>query len=239
MMFVVPKWILPWFNRFKPLAEDELRERLLRLGKATGFSASTIQLMDGSRRSAHFNAFFAGFGRFRKIVLFDTLVQQLSAAELEAVLAHEIGHYKKKHVWKLLVWSCFALFVGFWMLAQLMNFPPFYAAFGFAEDSLALAFLLFGLLSGLVSFWITPLSSAWSRKFEYQADAFAAQTIDSENASSGAGAATLISTLRKLAEKNLSNLTSHPLYILVLLFPSHSFGARTSLAKSHSEKLIP
>lgn len=212
MMFVIPKWILPWFNRFEPLAEGELRERLLRLGKAVGFSAATIQVMDGSKRSAHSNAFFAGFGRFRKIVLFDTLIQQLSAAELEAVLAHEIGHYKKKHVWKLLAWSCFALLFGFWMLAQLMNFPPFYAAFGFAEGSLAPAFLLFGLLSGLVSFWITPLSSAWSRRFEYQADAFAAQSIDSKNASSGAGAATLISALRKLAEKNLSNLAPHPLY---------------------------
>ena len=212
MMFVVPKWILPWFNRFETLAEGELRERLLRLGKAANFSASTIQVMDGSKRSAHSNAFFAGFGRSRKIVLFDTLLQQLSAAELEAVLAHEIGHYKKKHVWKLLAWSCFALLVGFWMLAQLMNFPPFLAAFGFAEGRLAPAFLLFGLLSGLISFWITPLSSAWSRKFEYEADAFASQTIDSENASSGAGAATLINALRKLAEKNLSNLTPHPLY---------------------------
>ena len=209
MMFVVPKWILPWFNRFEPLAEGELRERLLRLGKASGFSVSSIQVMDGSKRLAHSNAFFAGFGRFRKIVLFDTLVQQLSAAELEAVLAHEIGHYKKKHLWKLLAWSCLALLVGFWALAQLMNFPPFLAAFGFAAGSLAPAFLLFGLLSGSVSFWITPLSSAWSRKFEYQADAFAAQAI--ENAS-GAGSSTLISALRKLAEKNLSNLTPHPLY---------------------------
>ena len=211
MMFVVPKWILPWFNRFEPLAEGELRERLLRLGKAAGFSVSSIQVMDGSKRSAHSNAFFAGFGRFRKIVLFDTLVQQLSAAELEAVLAHEIGHYKKKHVWKLLVWSCFALLFGFWMLAQLINFPPFLAAFGFAEGKLAPAFLLFGLLSGSVSFWITPLSSAWSRKFEYEADTFALQTIDSKNALSS-GAVTLISALRKLAEKNLSNLTPHSLY---------------------------
>lgn len=212
MMFVVPKWILPWFNRCESLAEGELRERLLRLGKAANFSATTIQVMDGSKRSAHSNAFFVGFGRFRKIVLFDTLVQQLSAAELEAVLAHEIGHYKKKHVWKLLAWSCFALLIGFWMLAQLMNFPPFLDAFGFAKGSLAPAFLLFGLLIGSVSFWITPLSSAWSRKFEYEADAFAAQTIDSENASSRSGSATLISALRKLAEKNLSNFTPHPFY---------------------------
>ena len=112
-MFVVPKWILPWFNRFETLAEGELPERLLRLGKAANFSGATIQVMDGSKRSAHSNAFFASFGRFRKIVLFDTLLQQLSAAELEAVLAHEIGHYKKKHVWKLLAWSCFALLVSF------------------------------------------------------------------------------------------------------------------------------
>ena len=140
MMFVVPKWILPWFNRFEALAEGELRERLLRLGKAANFSAATIQVMDGSRRSAHSNAFFVGFGRFRKIVLFDTLVQQLSAAELEAVLAHEIGHYKKKHVWKLLAWSCFALLVGFWMLAQLMNFSALFGRFWFCRRQLGARF---------------------------------------------------------------------------------------------------
>ncbi|MCS1407571.1 MAG: Protease HtpX [Verrucomicrobia subdivision 3 bacterium] len=204
MMIATPMWILPLFNKFEPLADGELRDRLLKLGEATGFSTATIQVMDGSKRSAHANAFFTGFGQFRKIVLFDTLIDQLSVDELEAVLAHEIGHYKKRHVLKMLVWSGAALLVSFWVLAQLIRYPPFFAAFGFAEGSLGPAFLLFGLLSGAVTFWATPISSAWSRKFEYEADAFAAQAVG--------GADALVGALRKLSEKNLSNLTPHPLY---------------------------
>ncbi len=205
MMIVAPMWILPLFNKLEPLAAGELRDRLLALGARTGFSASTILVMDGSKRSSHSNAFFTGFGRFRKIVLFDTLIEQLSIEELEAVLAHEIGHYKKKHVLKMLAWSTLSLLVSFWVLAQLMKYPPFFEAFGFESGpSGEGAFLLFGLLSGAVTFWTTPLSSAWSRKFEYEADAFAANAV-------GSGSP-LVSSLKKLTEKNLSNLTPHPLY---------------------------
>ena len=205
MMVIAPMWILPLFNKLEPMEEGPLRDRLLKLGEATGFSASTILVMDGSKRSAHSNAFFTGFGRFRKIVLFDTLIEQLSIEELEAVLAHEIGHYKKKHVLKLLGWSCLSLLVSFWILSFLLDYTPFFAAFGMPDGGTApVAFLLFSLLSGAVTFWTTPLSSAWSRKFEYEADAFAADAVGSGEP--------LVGALKKLSEKNLSNLTPHPLY---------------------------
>jgi len=204
MVVLAPILILPLFNKFAPLPEGSLRERLLALGKRTGFTARTIQVMDGSKRSRHSNAFFTGFGRFRKIVLFDTLIQQLAEPELEAVLAHEIGHYKKGHVPKLLAWSAASLFIGFYFFAWIAKQAWFYKAFGFGTGAIAPALLLFGLLSGVVTFWFSPLQNLWSRRYEYQADAFAASTMGESRPMVGA--------LRKLTEKNLSNLTPHPLY---------------------------
>ncbi len=204
MVLLAPILILPLFNKFTPLPEGSLRERLLALGKRTGFTPRTIQVMDGSKRSRHSNAFFTGFGRFRKIVLFDTLIQQLAEPELEAVLAHEIGHYKKRHVPKMLAWSAASLFLGFYVVAWIANQAWFYQAFGFGTGARAPAFLLFGLLSGVVTFWFAPLQNLWSRRYEYQADAFAAGTMGESRSMVGA--------LRKLNEKNLSNLTPHPLY---------------------------
>ena len=204
MMVLAPVLILPLFNKFTPLPEGGLRERLLGLGRRTGFTAQSIQVMDGSKRSRHSNAFFTGFGRFRKIILFDTLIQQLTEPELEAVLAHEIGHYKKRHIPKMLAWSAVSTLAGFWLIAVLAKQAWFYRAFGFEPVSLAPALLLFALLSGLVTFWFSPLAHAWSRRCEYQADAYAAQTMN--------GPQPLIGALRKLNEKNLGNLTPHPLY---------------------------
>jgi STE24 endopeptidase len=201
---LAPVLILPLFNKFTPLPEGALRERLWGLAQRTGFRVRGIQVMDGSRRSRHSNAFFTGFGRFRKIALFDTLVQQLSEAELEAVLAHEIGHFKKKHVLGMLLWSAASLFAGFWVIAWLAGQAWFYRAFGFEPGSMVPALLLFALLSGVVTFWLSPLAHWWSRRFEYQADAFAAAAMNEPQS--------LIRALRKLSEKNLSNLTPHPLY---------------------------
>ncbi len=204
LLIVAPIVILPLFNKFQPLPEGTLRERLLRLAERTGFRTRGIEIMDGSRRSRHANAFFTGLGRFRRIILFDTLVAQLDEAEVEAVLAHEIGHYRRRHVPKLLASSVVLTFVGFAAIAWLAREPWFFAAFGFREPSVPVAMLLFTLLSPAVTFWFSPLSNALSRRFEYQADAFAAQAV---------GAATpLIRALRKLYEKNLGNLTPHPLY---------------------------
>jgi STE24 endopeptidase len=166
--------------------------------------------MDGSKRSRHSNAFLTGFGRFRKIVLFDTLVAQLSEPELESVLAHEIGHYKKRHVLKSLGVSMAGVFVAFAAIAWLARQQWFYRAFGFehqrgfAAANVVPAMLLFALLAGTISFWFSPFIHMWSRRFEYDADAFACATMGE--------AQSLVQALRKLSKKNLSNLTPHPLY---------------------------
>jgi STE24 endopeptidase len=160
--------------------------------------------MDGSKRSRHSNAFFIGFGGFRKIVLFDTLIQQLAEPELEAVLAHEIGHFKKKHIPKMLAASAAGSLAGFYLVSVLAGQAWFYRAFGFEPGSIVPALLLFGLLSGVVTFWFSPLAHWWSRRYEYQADAFAAGVMKEAHS--------LVGALRKLNEKNLSNLTPHPIY---------------------------
>jgi STE24 endopeptidase len=201
---LAPVLILPLFNKFTPLPEGSLRERLLALAQRTAFQAKSIQIMDGSKRSRHSNAFFTGFGRFRKIVLFDTLVQQLLEPELEAVLAHEIGHFKKKHIPKMLCVSALGSLFGFYVLAWLLRQEWFFRSFGFASGNVAAGLVLFALLSGVVTFWGSPLLHWWSRRYEYQADAFAAQTVGQPGS--------MVSALRKLNEKNLSNLTPHPFY---------------------------
>ncbi len=201
---LAPVLILPLFNRFTPLPEGSLRERLLRLADQTQFRARGIQVMDGSKRSRHSNAFFTGFGRFRKIVLFDTLTEQLAEPELEAVLAHEIGHFKKKHIPKTLLISALVSLAGFYVISLLAKQDWFYRAFGFAQGNIAPALLLFGLLAGVVTFWFSPLAHWWSRRYEYQADEFAAGVIGEPHP--------LVRALRKLTEKNLSNLTPHPVY---------------------------
>lgn len=204
MMVVAPILILPLFNKLEPLPEGSLRERLFALAERTGFQARDIQVMDGSKRSRHSNAFFTGLGRFRRIVLFDTLIEQLDALELEAVLAHEIGHYKRKHIPKMLAWSAASLLGGFFALSVLAREDWFYQSFGFAPGQMAPVLLLFGMISGVFVFWFSPLGNRWSRKFEYEADAYAANAVRQPQP--------LIGALRKLNEKNLSNLTPHPYY---------------------------
>jgi STE24 endopeptidase len=204
MLVLAPVLILPLFNKFTPLPEGALRERLLKLAERTRFRARSIQVMDGSKRSRHSNAFFTGFGGFRKVVLFDTLIQQLAELELEAVLAHEIGHFKKKHIPKTLAASALGSLAGFWLIALLAQQDWFYRSFGFAPGNIVPALLLFGLVSGVITFWFSPVAHWWSRRYEYQADAFAAEVMNEPRS--------LIGALRKLNEKNLSNLTPHPLY---------------------------
>ncbi len=204
MLVLAPVLILPLFNKFTPLPEGSLRERLLNLAARTRFRARSIQVMDGSKRSRHSNAFLTGFGHFRKIVLFDTLIQQLAEPELEAVLAHEIGHHRLKHIPKMLLLSAAGSLLGTWLISLLAGQAWFYRGFGFEPGHFASALLLFGLLDGLVTFWLWPLARWWSRRCEYQADAFAAAAMREPGP--------LIGALRKLSEKNLSNLTPHPFY---------------------------
>ena len=202
MMVLYPKLILPLFNKLTPLPEGDLRTRLLDLAHRTGFKAATIEVIDGSKRSGHSNAFFTGFGRFRRIVLFDTLIAQLTPEELEAVLAHEVGHYRRGHIPKTLALAAAIQFGAFAAIAWLANSDWFNPTFNFPAHELAPSFLLFGLLSGAVGFWFTPLGNLLSRKHEYEADAFARDAVG--------GAAPLVGALRKLAQKNLNNLTPHP-----------------------------
>jgi STE24 endopeptidase len=210
LLLIAPALIMPLFNKFTPLPQGTLRDRLFALAQRTAFPARNIEVMDGSKRSRHSNAFFTGFGRFRKIVLYDTLIAQLTEPELESVLAHEIGHYKKRHVYKLLAVSIAGVFVAFAMIAWLARQEWFYRAFGFehhagfAAANVTPAMLLFGLLAGAITFWLSPFTHLWSRRFEYEADAFARMIMGE--------AQSLIQALRKLSEKNLSNLTPHPLY---------------------------
>lgn len=206
MVVAYPMFILPLFNKFEPLPEGSLRERLMALGQRTGFHAKTILVMDGSRRSAHSNAYFSGFGRFRRIVLYDTLIEQMQERQLEAVLAHEIGHYKLGHIPKLLTISLLSLLITFFVLNLLVQSAWFVESFGFtASSALGPVILLFGLLSGLFTFWSTPLMNALSRKHEYEADAYASNALDNDPQP-------LIQALRTLNAKNLSNLTPHPVY---------------------------
>jgi STE24 endopeptidase len=213
LLLIAPAVIMPLFNKFTALPDGTLRERLFAFAQRTDFPTRNIEVMDGSKRSHHSNAFFTGFGRFRKIVLFDTLIAQLTEPELESVLAHEIGHYKKRHVLKLLGVSIAGVFVAFAAIAWLAGQQWFYRAFGFEHQGgfgasracgIVLAMLLFGLLAGTISFWVSPFIHVWSRRFEYEADAFARSTMGE--------AQSLTQALRKLSEKNLSNLTPHPLY---------------------------
>ncbi len=204
MSVLAPVLILPLFNKLTPLPEGTLRDRLVALAGKTQFRAASIQVMDGSRRSKHSNAFFTGFGRFRKIVLFDTLITQLTEPELEAVLAHEIGHWRKRHITKLLVISAVSSLGAFAVVACMARQDWFAAGFGLRGASVSSSLLLFGLLAGTVLFWLSPLTHWWSRLHEYEADAFAREVIGN--------AQPLIGALRKLNGKNLSNLTPHPSY---------------------------
>lgn len=207
LLVVFPKWILPLFNKLTPLPAGELRERLEALARRTGFIAEKIEVIDGSKRSGHSNAFFTGFGKWRRIVIYDTLIKQLSAEEIEAVLAHEIGHSRRGHITKRLVFSFFMGFVSFGVIGWVLNQAIFFESFGFVfhEGKMFVpALLLLTRMSPLVSFWTSPVSNYFSRKHEYEADAFAREVLGTPES--------LINALKKLHTENLSNLTPHPLY---------------------------
>lgn len=207
MVAVYPMFIMPLFNKLEPMQEGDLKSRLFALADRTGFQAKTILVMDGSKRSGHSNAFFSGFGRFRRIVLFDTLIEQMQTEELEAVLAHEIGHYKLGHIPKMLAMGGMSSLGMFAALGWLTNSNWFTEAFYFGastEGQLVPVLLLFMLLSSLLTFWISPITSRLSRKHEYEADTFASKAM--------AGYMPLSKALRKLHKENLSNLTPHPIY---------------------------
>ena len=203
MIVIFPTFIAPWFNKFEPLKEGELRERILALADQIGFKTSGIFAMDGSRRSAHSNAYFTGIGKTKRIVLFDTLIDQMTIDQGLAVLAHEMGHYKMKHIRRMLIVQTVFLLVGLYVLSLLLDYPPLFSAFGLSPSNHA-ALVLFSLLSGPATFYLGPVMNLLSRRHEYEADCFAAQTLHDGKPMEEA--------LVNLTVKNLANLTPHPWY---------------------------
>jgi len=198
-----PAFIAPLFNRFSPLEDRALRERIEALLARCGFTSRGVFVVDNSRRSTHGNAYFTGIGRHKRIVFFDTLLERLAHPEVEAVLAHELGHFRLRHVRQRLLLSIVLSFVGLALLGWLAGQPGFYAALGVTVPSTHAALLLFALTLSYFTFFVTPLASLWSRRHEFAADAFATRH---------ASAAELASALVKLHRDNASTLTPDPLY---------------------------
>jgi STE24 endopeptidase len=201
--WIYPTLLAPLFNRFTPLPEGELRDRILALAARVGFRPGGLFVMDASRRTAHGNAYFTGLFRQKRIVLFDTLLEALAPGEVVAVLAHELGHFKLRHVRNRLLRSALATGALFWGIGLCLPLRVFYDAFAVTPSSHA-ALLVFGLWFGLVAFVAQPLGSALSRREEFAADAFAVR--------SGAPASELVEALLKLREKSRLLPLSHPLY---------------------------
>ena len=210
ILFVYPTWIAPLFNKFSPLADGEMKSRIEALLSRCGFRSSGLFVMDGSKRSSHGNAYFTGFGNNKRIVFFDTLLERLAPPEVEAVLAHELGHFRRRHVLKRIV-LMFAAALGFlWLLGQLIDAPWFYAGLGVPAQSTALALVLFFLVVPVFTFPFTPVLSQISRRHEFEADAYAAARTE---------AGDLSRALVKLYEDNAATLTPDPLHSL--FYDSH------------------
>ena len=203
IMWVYPTLIAPIFNKFEPLEEGDTLDRIKQLLHRCGFSSNGIFVIDGSRRSSHGNAYFSGFGRNKRIVFFDTLLKMLNDDQLEAVLAHELGHFKKKHIVKGMLISIATSFVALAVLAWIMQKGWFYTALGVSTPSTYMALLLFALVLPVFTFILHPVMSLFSRKNEFEADAFAAQQTRAEH---------LIHALVGLYKENASTLTPDPLY---------------------------
>ena len=202
-VWAFPVFIAPLFNKFEPLADSELAARISALLERHGFAASGIFVADGSKRSGHGNAYFTGLGPSKRIVFYDTLLEELDTAEVEAVLAHEVGHFKRKHIAKQLLFSAIIVLSGLALLAWLASQSWFYAGLGVSTPSMATALLLFMLCAPSFFFFLGPLMSMMSRKHEYEADAFAAEQADSD---------ILVNALVKLYRSNSSTLTPDHLY---------------------------
>ncbi len=203
ILFIYPSFIAPLFNKFTPLRDEAMKARIEALLARCGFTAQGLFVMDGSKRSAHGNAYFTGFGKTKRIVFFDTLLKRLSGKEIEAVLAHELGHFKRRHVMKRIV-ATFAMSLAFlWLLGVLMQTGWFYQGLGVSTPSTALALLLFFMILPIFSFLLHPLLSAYSRKHEFEADTYAVQQT---------AATDLVNALVKLYQDNAATLTPDPLY---------------------------
>jgi STE24 endopeptidase len=208
LMVIFPIFIAPLFNKFEPLTDDSLAQRVTDLMTRCGFKAKGFFVMDGSRRSAHANAYFTGLGAAKRVVFFDTLLSKLSHGEVEAVLAHELGHFKHKHVLKRMILMFVLSLAGFALLGWLSHLPAFYVGLGVRPNmdapNDALAILLFMLALPPILFFVSPLFSYFSRRDEYQADAYACQQSSGQD---------LAMALIKLYKDNSSTLTPDPMYV--------------------------
>lgn len=207
LQFIAPVWIMPLFNKFTPLPEGELKDRISDYANRVRFRFKDIFVMDGSKRSTKSNAFFTGFGKNRRIALFDTLIQDNTVPELVAVLAHEIGHYKKKHVFQGMILGILQTGIVFFLLSLFLRNRQLFDAFYMKDVSIYASLLFFGMLYEPLSFLLAIFFNAWSRKHETEADMYAAKTIENREE--------IVSALKKLSLKNLSNLTPHPFYVFL------------------------
>ena len=227
ILFIYPTWIAPLFNKFSPLDDAPLKARIESLLERCGFAVGGLFVMDGSKRSNHGNAYFTGFGKTKRIVFFDTLLARLQPAEIEAVLAHELGHFKHRHVVKRIA-LIFALSLVFLAtLGYLQNAPWFYVGLGVQAHNTALSLILFFLVVPVFTFLATPLASVLSRRHEFEADRYAA-----EHASAG----DLIGALVKLYEDNAATLTPDPLYSL--FYDSHPPAALRIARLAEAEQSV-
>ena len=207
MQYVAPTWIMPLFNRFEPLKDTDLDESIRSYARSIDFPLQNVFVMDGSKRSGKGNAFFTGFGRHKRIVLFDTLVNKHNQDELIAVLAHEMGHYKKHHIFQGMVAGIVQTGIMFYLLSLCIAHPALFAAFNMTEISIYAGLTLFGLLYAPVDFFTGLLGMILSRRNEYAADRFAVETAGSGEA--------LVRALKKLSVHHLSNLSPHPFYVFL------------------------
>jgi len=225
LVVAFPRWIAPLFNRFTPLEDGELRRRIEQLLARCGFTASGLFVMDGSKRSSHGNAYFTGFGRTKRIIFFDTLIERLTPGEIEAVLAHELGHFARGHIPRLLAVRFALALLMLAVLGWLYAEPAFYQALGLAEPRVGALLAGFALVLPAFTFPFQPLASLMARRQEFEADAFAARH---------ASAVCLASALAKLYRDNAATLTPDPLHSLV--YDSHPPAA---LRIDHLRKATP
>jgi STE24 endopeptidase len=207
VQFIAPAWIMPLFNKFTPLEDGELKSAILAYASNIQFPLENVYQMDGSRRSTKSNAFFTGFGKHKRIVLFDTLIKQHTIRELVAILAHEMGHYKKKHVRQALVWGILQTGLMLFLLGQFISYRGLFDAFYMSQQSVYAGMLFFAMLYAPIDFFTGILMQMRSRKNEIAADQFAAKTTKDP--------ASMVTALKKLSVHNLSNLTPHPFYVFL------------------------
>lgn len=207
LLFIFPTYIMPLFNKFEPMEENELKKLIVDYAKRYEFPVKDIYVMDGSKRSKKSNAFFAGFGKSRRVVFFDTLIQNHQNDELLGIFAHEVGHYKHKHIFKQIAFSFLSLGLTFYLLDLIMLNPSLMAAFSMDHNSIYASLLFFTFVMIPLSFTTSLISTILSRKFEFEADAYAVNTTGKKDP--------MINALKKLSVDNLSNLTPHPLKVFL------------------------